>query len=467
MALPPIVLAVAAAYASNRALLSAGEISLVPSGAVPAAVLAVPGNALATWAPAIAATAASFLGDSALALRMPALAISIALVVAVARIAAKRASPAAGIWAALALLAVGSFVQFIDARLLVLPAAFLALALVGVDTFDETRPGALAPFVVCALAAVYLDVSYVFAVLAVCLGFALESKRQRLPMAAVIVVALVSVAIGVDSALSSADLNGRIARFASLSAVLRQPFYALAFLQSTYAKALGLLMPPILLLFLLTGRVLDQPTVASPSPLRRFLTPALLAGLPIWAFAPVWILGGNVGGAELLPVSIGCCVLLGIAADALGATTGRVSFVAGTAALVLLAFAAAGMRDPAVTLRRDLDQHRSRFALLDWERAMDDNLPIVVANQDVKVQLTHYAPLSLASRLAYLNPSSENAETFVTEHRTFYVFEGSEVRSPLLMWLARRGLTLSQSRSFVPRDQSIDAAAFLYRVDLE
>jgi len=200
-------------------------------------------------------------------------------------------------------------------------------------------------------------------------------------------------------------------------------------------------------------------------PLRDQIAPATLALLPVWAYGPAWVLGRGPGPGDLIVASLGCAVLIGMWGAALASSAS--SRIVWATLLVTVLLTGVAMRDPAVTLRRDLDLRRGRFALLGWEGGLAPDLPVVVANREVHVQLTHYAPPALAGRLVFLDVEhAADAEAFAARQQQFYVFEGAETRSPLLVWLAARGAELSEARASSPKDLSIDSAAYLYRVRL-
>jgi hypothetical protein len=458
------------AFSAHRAALSADDVQMIRSNAPISLVhvwTAPAGSALPALSLVLARGSVSVFGPGALGIAAPAIAATLMLTVAIFLFTANRASARAAGWAALAVLGTGAFRQFNDPSLPILPGALLAISLVCADAMSTSpRLGWIAGYVLSSCAAVYLDSMLVFAIVAAGGATLASTHRPRGLMPFVALVAIVALAVVFASGAATGLASSLAALMSAPLTAIRQPVYALAFLQTSYGRVLGLLTPLLLLLFAWSVVGTTAATVPSGS-WRTWLAPSLLALVPVWALAPLWALGRQIVPGDLLPASIGCCVLLGCCADRLvSPENGRLAR-AWTVALALAALVSATIRDPAVTLRRDVLEHRSRFALLDWARQIDSNPPIVIANHAVYLQLLHYAPAGLAARLVYIDVDDESdGDRFTSDHRLFYVFEGAETRSPLLGWLARRHATLSEARSWSPKDLAIDAPAYLYRVQL-
>lgn len=423
----------------------------------------VPGHFLEPLAATVAASAVHIAGSGPVSVRASGLLTAMLLTVAVTATVARRASARTAACATLLVCSSATFGTLTSGALHALPALLLVLAWLSVDAVDE-RPavGHSLGFASAAVGSVLLSVALAPAVIALCALMLLGRRASLARQIAAFAVGAVTLATVAPLVPTAAAALARLV--AAPSIFVRQPFYAVAFVQSAYQQALGWVTPAALGLLGVALFSRSAPRAAQFH--KRWTMPLAMAALPFWAYAPIWMLEGLPMRPEAaLVVGVGCAVLLAHAAEMLGLMAGRRTSVAVTAVLVLAPLASAATRDPAVTLRRDLEQHRSRFALLAWDRDLDRSLPIVVADGDHYRQLFHYAPDALRRRLVHLDGTPAGDRSFRASHPSFYVFEGAEVRSTLLMRLVADGVVLSESRSFFPRDLSLDAPAYLYRVE--
>jgi len=279
---------------------------------------------------------------------------------------------------------------------------------------------------------------------------------------------------------------GAVARHLTMPIqIAKQSAYTTANVQTTYVTLLGFAGAALLPLLATTIALDRSSRQISDNDTALRLPAAVLALSPLWAIAPAWLATGwRPDPGALLPVVVGCAVLAGWFGARIASSRAQLRLV-WTVVLLGSAALAVARADALPTPRSEWIQSKGRFAVLDWHNGLAPDLPVVVPDPAIYEQLAYYAPRVLATRLFNVvsdapqpvsmpRPATakcpgrnvSDLASFAQQHADFYVFEASELRSPLLARLAAHGAHISLVHAWaVPTDLAA-TPAYLYRVRL-
>jgi hypothetical protein len=449
---------------------------------------ATPGNGLSHVVPTLSRVFLDLLGESEIAVRAPAIVAYWAMLVCVSSFVRHHASRAAAWWAVLAAAATGWYPFAYDARADAVIGALVAAALVCWQRSSGTSRAAWLTGLTGALScAAYLQARTALVILVVVIATAmriLEQRRADLPaLLAISVPAALSIVVSVPFASRAIEAAPRIWHLQL--ALLKLPAYAVGYLQTAYGEMLRVVGP--FLLMLVTAAIFSQNQVdRKAAPRSEIFAATALALLPVWGYAPARIFGMGDTAGDMLPALIGCSIWLGWLGDTLSINRPPLRVV-WTGTLLCAVAANFAFYRAAELQRSDLRRSEGRFALLRWQDRLVSDLPIVIPDFDVYLQLAHYGPPPLADRLVYIASERSTGvlpqvdivraagrqglrltdlETFGRDRQDFYVFESSEVRSRLLKWLAEKRPEISLVQSSAPANALSAAPAYLYRMRL-